>query len=82
MNFFLKLLSGLGTILASIFFIFRSGKKQGKIEATQEIKQEIKKQKEKIIKKDEKLKKEIADTKFSDRVKWLQQHAKNRRRSN
>lgn len=82
MNYFFKLLSSIGAVFFSIFVIFKSGKKQGKVEVTEEINKEIKKQKNKIIKKDEKLKKQIADTKFHDRVKWLQQHAKNRRRSN
>ncbi len=82
MNYFLKLLSGLGAFFLSIFVIFKSGKKQGKVEATQEINKKIKKQKNKVIKNDKKLKKEIADTTFSERIKWLQQHAKNRRKSN
>lgn len=76
-----KVLAGLATIFSSIFFIFRKGKKAGEKKAIENINQEIKKEKEKIIEQDEKIKKEIANTEFSDRINFLQNLAKNRRNS-
>ena len=66
-----------GSILLSFLVIFKSGEVKGKRKVIDNLRKETKEK----LKKDEKLKKNIADTKFSDRISKLQKISTNRRRT-